>query len=149
MRNSWEGITFTVRVLIGALFVTAGALKIGHFNELAAAISGFRILPPDVVGPIAVVLPFFELGLGVYLILGLFTRGAAIVASAQLAVYSIAIASAVMRHIPANCGCFGPQDNATADWPHVVTDLALAAICALVAWQAPGLFSLDARMRRV
>src|SRR5579864_1918268 len=95
MRNPSQSITFTVRVLIGALFVTAGAFKIGHFNELAAAIAGFRILPPAVVGPLAVALPFFELGLGVYLVVGLFTRGAAIVASMQLAVYSIAIASAV------------------------------------------------------
>ena len=149
MYSPSDGITFTVRVLIGALFVTAGSFKIGHFNELAAAISGFRILPSAVVGPLAVALPFFELGLGVYLIAGLFTRGAAIVASAQLVVYSIAVASAVLRHIPANCGCFGPQDNATADWPHVVTDLVLAAICALVAWRAPGLFAIDERLRRV
>jgi uncharacterized membrane protein YphA (DoxX/SURF4 family) len=79
---------------------------------------------------------------------GLFTRGAAIVAAVQLVVYAAAIASAVIRHISANCGCFGPQDNAPADWPHVFADLALALVCALVAWRAPGMFSLDERMRR-
>lgn len=140
-------VTFAVRVFLGGLFVVAGATKLGHFNDLAAAIAGFRILPESVVGPLAVVLPFFEIGLGLYLAAGLFTRTTAIVSAAQLTVYAAAIASAVLRHIPANCGCFGPQDQATADWPHVIVDLALAGICLLVAWRAPGMFSLDSRMR--
>jgi uncharacterized membrane protein YphA (DoxX/SURF4 family) len=144
-----DAITLIVRILVGALFVAAGALKVGHFNDLAAAIAGFRILPEGVIAPLAVILPFFELGLGAYLILGLFTRAAAIVAAIQLFVYSVAIASAVIRHIPANCGCFGPQDQAPADWPHVLVDLALSGICAAIAWRAPGLLALDQRIKRV
>lgn len=140
-------VTLIVRVLIGALFIGAGALKVGHFNDLAAAIAGFRILPEAAVGPLAVVLPFFEIGVGVYLVVGLFTRAAATIAGILMAVYAAAIASAVLRHIPANCGCFGPSDTATADWPHVVADLALAAVCALVAWRAPGLLAIDNRIR--
>lgn len=140
-------VTLIVRVLAGALFVAAGASKVGHFNDLAAAIAGFRILPEAAVGPLAVVLPFFEIGLGLYLVAGLFTRAAASVAAVQLVIYAAAIASAVVRHIPANCGCFGPQDTATADWPHVLADLALAAVCAVIAWRAPGLLALDNRMR--
>ncbi len=142
-----QAVTFAVRVLLGALFVFAGATKIGHFNDLAATIAGFRLLPAAVVGPFAVVLPFFEIGVGAYLALGLFTRAAGMVACAALVVYAGAIASAVIRHIPANCGCFGPQDRAAADWPHVFVDLALAAVCAIVAWRAPGSFALDRRMR--
>ena len=140
-------VTLIIRVLIGALFMAAGALKVGHFSDLAAAIAGFRILPEAAVGPLAVALPFFEIGLGIYLVAGLFTRTAAAIAGAQLVIYAAAIASAVVRHIPANCGCFGPQDKASADWPHVAVDLALAAICALVAWRAPGALALDNRLR--
>ena len=149
MERKGPALTFVVRVSIGLVFAVAGALKVGHFNELAAAIAGFRILPAPIVGPLAVLLPFFELLLGLYLAAGLFTRWAAAVAALQLFIYAAAIASAVLRHIPANCGCFGPQDTAPADWPHVCADLALAAVCALVAWRAPGLFSLDERMRSV
>jgi uncharacterized membrane protein YphA (DoxX/SURF4 family) len=144
-----EAITLAVRILIGGLFIAAGVLKVGHFNDLASAIAGFRILPEGVIAPLAVILPFFEIGLGLYLVLGLFTRTAAIVAAVQLALYSAAIASAVIRHIPANCGCFGPQDQAPADWPHVLVDLALAAVCVAVAWRAPGLLALDHRIKRL
>jgi uncharacterized membrane protein YphA (DoxX/SURF4 family) len=93
-----------------------------------------------------VLLPFFEVGLGLYLLAGLLTAAAAIVAAVQLVLYAAAIASAVMRHIPAVCGCFGPQDRATADWPHVAIDLALAAVCLLLARRAPGIYALDNRL---
>jgi uncharacterized membrane protein YphA (DoxX/SURF4 family) len=141
-------VTLVIRVMVGALFIAAGASKVGHFNDLASAIAGFRILPEAAIGPLAVLLPFFEIGLGLYLLAGLFTRVVAVISAIQLAVYAAAIASAVIRHIPANCGCFGPGDTATADWPHVLADLALAAVCALLAWRAPGMFALDNRLRR-
>jgi uncharacterized membrane protein YphA (DoxX/SURF4 family) len=142
-----EAVTFAVRVLVGALFVFAGATKVGHFNDLASSITGFRLLPEPLIAPLAVLLPFFEIGLGLYLVSGLFTRSVAVIAAAQLVLYAGAIASAVIRHIPASCGCFGPQDQAKADWPHVLVDLALAAVCLFVAWRAPGSFALDRRLR--
>lgn len=135
------------RLLLGGLLVVAAALKVGHPEQLAAAIAGFRLLPAMVVGPLALALPYFELLLGGYLIAGAFVRAAAVVASAQFVVYAGAIASAVVRNIPAQCGCFGPGDAAVADWPHVAFDLALAAVGAFIAWGAPGAFSLDSRLR--
>ena len=115
--------------------------------DLAAAIAGFRLLPAGAVGPLALALPFFELLLGGYLVAGLFTRTAAIVAAVKIVIYAGAIASAVIRHIPANCGCFGPHDTAVADWPHVAFDLALAFLSALVAYRAPGILAVDRRLR--
>lgn len=134
------------RLLLGLLLVVAGALKIGHAPELAGAIAGFRLLPPAVIAPMAVILPWFEAVLGLYLLVGLFTRVAAIVAAAQFVIYAGAIASAVLRHIPANCGCFGPGDAAVADWPHVGFDLALAALACIIALGAPGAFAVDRRL---
>jgi uncharacterized membrane protein YphA (DoxX/SURF4 family) len=139
---------FVVRVLLGGLLLVTGALKVGHAPDLAAAIAGFRLLPAAAIGPLALALPFFELMLGGYLVAGLFTRVAAIVACAQFVVYAAAIASAVIRHIPANCGCFGPNDVAVADWPHVAFDLSLALVCAFVAYGAPGSFAVDRRLRQ-
>ena len=79
-------------------------------------------------------------------VVGFYARTAAYVATAQYLLYAFAIASAVIRGIPANCGCFGPGDAATADWPHVAFDLVLGALCAFVAWRAPGAFALDERL---
>ena len=136
-----------VRVVLGGLLLVTGALKIGHSADLAEAIAGFRLLPAAIVGPLALALPYFELLLGGYLLVGLFTRAAAIVAAVQFLIYAGAIASAVLRHIPANCGCFGPHDAAVADWPHVMFDLGLALLSAFVAYGAPGALAIDRRIR--
>lgn len=138
---------FAVRVLLGLVLLVAGALKVGHFADLAAAIATFRLLPGAIVAPLAIVLPFLELLLGGYLTVGLFTRTAAWVACVQFVIYAGAIASAVIRHLPANCGCFGPSDSAPPDWPHVAFDAALAALCAFVALRAPGALALDSRLK--
>jgi uncharacterized membrane protein YphA (DoxX/SURF4 family) len=136
-----------LRLLLGGVLVLAGALKIGHSVELAASIAGFRFLPAGVVGPLAFGLPYLEVLLGAYLIAGLFTRIVAWICAAQFLLYAGAIASAVLRHINANCGCFGPGDSAVADWPHVAFDVLLAFGCAIVAHRAPGALAFDRKLR--
>lgn len=142
-----EAAVLIVRVLLGGLLVAAGLLKVGHATELAATIAGFRLLPPVIVGPLALALPYFELLLGGYLIAGLFTRTVAAIATVQFVAYAGVIASAVVRHISANCGCFGPNDSATADWPHVAFDLMLAVASAFVALRGPGALAVDRKLR--
>lgn len=137
-----------IRILLGGLLVVSGALKVGHPTDLAASIAGFRLLPPAVVGPLALALPYVELLLGAYLIAGLFTRVVATIVAVQFLLYAGAIASTVLRHIPPACGCFGPNDTSVADWPHVAFDLALAGASIFVAYNAPGALAFDRGLRR-
>lgn len=138
---------FLLRLLLGGILLATGALKVGHAPELASAIAGFRLLPGAIVAPMAIILPYFELLVGLYLVIGLFTRIAGWISVVQFVVYAGAIASAVVRGIPANCGCFGPNDQATADWPHVAFDLALALIAYIIARFAPGILAVDRRLQ--
>lgn len=142
-----EAAVLIIRALLGGLLVVAGALKAGHPAELAASIAGFRLLPPQITGPLALALPYVELMLGAYLVIGLFTRVVATVAAVQFFCYAGAVASAVVRHIAASCGCFGPNDAAVADWPHVGFDLVLALASVFVAWAAPGALAVDRKLR--
>lgn len=142
----WMQVIVTIaRLALGALLVVAGALKLGHAPDLAAALAGYRLLEGPIVSWLALLLPPLEIFVGLYLVAGLFTRIAGIAATIMFLIYALAIASAVIRGIPANCGCFGPSDAATADWPHVGFDLALAAVAAFIAWRAPGALALDRR----
>lgn len=146
--RSSDVLVLILRIGIGGVLVAAGVLKVGHANDFASTIAGFRILPQPLVGPMAVGLPFFELGLGIYLLIGLYTRVAAIVALVEFAVFSAAVASVVIRGIPIACGCFGQADTSPASWVDVVRDLALAVLAAVIAWRAPGMAALDRRMER-
>ena len=84
-----------LRILVGGLLLAAGALKVGDPSSLAASIAAFRLLPAAIVGPLALALPYLELLLGAYLVLGLFTRIAAALAAGEFFIYAGAIASAV------------------------------------------------------
>jgi uncharacterized membrane protein YphA (DoxX/SURF4 family) len=135
-----------LRLLTGGTLLVAGVLKVGHAADLAASIAGFALLPAAVVGPLALALPFIEILMGAYLVAGLFTRATAVVVAGQFALYAGAVASAVIRHLPANCGCFGPGDAAVADWPHVAFDALLAAAAIFIAYGAPGSLAIDRKL---
>jgi uncharacterized membrane protein YphA (DoxX/SURF4 family) len=135
-----------MRVAVGALFVWAGAAKIGHADVFAAQIAAFGLVPRALIGPMALLLPIFEVLLGGYLVLGLYTRVAAALAGIQLVIFATAIGSAVARGLSLSCGCFGPADSTKTSWPEVARDVIFAAVAAFVAWQAPGMLALDRRI---
>lgn len=135
-----------LRVALGAIFLVAGGAKIGHATDFAAQIAGFRILPGDFVAPLALVLPFLEVMLGAYLVLGLFTRASAWIAAALLLVFDGAIASAVIRGMSVSCGCFGPQDKTVTTWGEVARDAIFVLLAIVVALRAPGTLALDRKI---
>lgn len=137
------------RVAVGMIFIWAGASKIGHADVFAAQITAFRIVPHALIAPLALLLPFFEVLLGGYLVAGLYTRVAAVVAAVQLAIFATAIGSAVARGLSLSCGCFGPGDKTVTSWPEVVRDVLFALVAAFVAWRAPGMLALDRRIGNV
>jgi uncharacterized membrane protein YphA (DoxX/SURF4 family) len=140
-------LIFALRVGLGALLIVAGVLK-AHDGPAATAttIAGYRILPAALVAPLGVALPYVEILLGAYLAAGLFTRVAAGIASAQLFVFAGAVASLVIRNIPADCGCFGSALATPPSWGHVAGDLGLALAALLIAFRAPGAFAVDGRL---
>ncbi|MBV8645522.1 MAG: DoxX family membrane protein [Candidatus Eremiobacteraeota bacterium] len=135
-----------VRVVIGVIFIVAGAAKVGHAAEFAAQIAGFRILPQVVIAPMALALPFLEILLGGYLIIGLFTRAAAWIAVILFATFDLAIASAVVRGMTVSCGCFGPNDKTVTTWAEVARDAVFVLLALVVALRPPGTLALDRRI---
>jgi len=142
-------LTFALRLAIGVLLIVAGAFKAHDgIGITGASIAGYRLLPAFAVMPLAIFLPYFEIAIGVYLSMGLFTRIVASVVAAQIGIFTLAVASVVVRHIHISCGCFGAAETTIASWWDVARDAALTALCALIAWKAPGRFSVDARLRK-
>ncbi len=141
-----DHIVLVLRLVLGAIFIVAGASKIGHGAEFAAQIAGFRILPQPVIAPMALALPFLEVLLGGYLVLGLFTRTAGWIAVLLLALFDGAIASAVIRGMTVSCGCFGPNDKTVTTWAEVARDAIFVLLAVIVALRAPGTLALDRRI---
>jgi uncharacterized membrane protein YphA (DoxX/SURF4 family) len=135
-----------LRIALGAIFLFAGAAKVGHADQFAAQIAGFRLLPQPMVAPLAVALPYLEILLGGYLVVGLFTRTAAWFAVALLAVFDLAVASAVVRGMTVSCGCFGPNDTTVTTWGEVARDAVFVLLAVIVALRPPGALAVDRRI---
>ena len=146
-RSAVSAVVLVLRVAVGVILIVAGISKVGHAAEFAAQIAAFRLLPEGVIAPMAVELPFLEILVGAFLVLGLFTRVSAWIAVAMFAAFDGAIASAVVRGMSVSCGCFGPNDKTVTTWAEVARDAVFVILAVAVALRAPGTLALDRRIR--
>ena len=124
-----------MRVVLGLVFVAAGALKLGHASDLAATITAFGFgLPPVLVSIVAVALPPLELLLGIYLIGGWLLPVTSAAAALLLAIFIAAVASVVARGMSVACGCFGAADSAPATWWTVARDVLFLIPAVYLVW---------------
>ena len=104
LKTHWRHGIF---LLLGAIFVYAGSVKVENPQAMADSIAAFGILPVILINPIALGLPVFEITAGVLLIVGWWRRVAALAILLAVAAYTVAIGSALARGITVDCGCFG------------------------------------------
>ena len=110
--HSIIGLQF--RLIIGTIFIIAAIPKIMEPQDFAWSIALYQMLHYKYVHLLAVILPWIELICGIALILGLRTRGAAVVISGLLVMFICAIGFAIVNKIEmSGCGCFS-QEGAKA-----------------------------------
>ena len=103
--QSW--LTFLFRLILGGVLLVAGALKVNHPYASATSVRAYQILPVDLANFLGFVLPFVEVAIGIFLIVGIWVRLAAIAGGALMIMFIIAIGQAWARGISLDCGCFG------------------------------------------
>jgi putative oxidoreductase len=104
-------LTLAARLLIGAMFIYASVYKVLDPAEFAVSIRNYMILPPSWSNVAAVTLPWIELGAGALLILGIFTRPAALLTTGMLVVFLGAIIYAYSIGLDIDCGCFSSASS--------------------------------------
>ena len=90
LRKQWkqEGILLLVaRLIVGAVFIYVSIDKILHPAAFATAVYNYQILPGFLLNPTAIVLPWLELILGLFLVIGLFREGSVCIAMVLMLVF--------------------------------------------------------------
>ena len=128
------------RVVVGAVWVVAGVLKLPDPNANVRAVRAYQLLPESVVPVVGHGLPILEILVGVCLLLGLLTRVAAVVSVVLLLAFLTGISSAWARGLSIDCGCFGggagPVANAQAQYPwDLARDLGLLLLSGWLVWR--------------
>jgi uncharacterized membrane protein YphA (DoxX/SURF4 family) len=102
------------RLLLGGVFVYASFDKVLHPSAFAEAVYNYQILPDALLNLTAILLPWLELCVGLFLILGLCIRGAAFTCSALLTLFFTALSFDFARGLDIDCGCFAASAGHSA-----------------------------------
>jgi uncharacterized membrane protein YphA (DoxX/SURF4 family) len=140
-------IGLLARLFLGIVLIYAGGSKVGHPLTAQRAVQAYEVLPDGLANTVGLALPFLEIVLGVLLVLGLFTRPAAIVATVLMVVFVLGISQAWARGLTIDCGCFGGGGKigaADTRYPQEIARDALFALTGAWLWWRPRtLASLD------
>jgi putative oxidoreductase len=122
------------RIALGALFVFSGAAKVYDPGEFASEVQKYNLLPwvPGVV--LALYLPWLEILCGLLLVLKKFEKGALLLIIVLLIIFMVALASATLRGLNIDCGCFGKAFASTGTMIPLARNLVLIVVAGFI-WQ--------------
>lgn len=145
MRNHpllpWAGVA--VRILAGGIFIYSGVGSItGGLAAFEDKVAKYQLLPHVLTGPFAYTLPFLEVLVGIYLVVGLMTRVAAAASCVLMVMFLIAIGQAWARGLSIDCGCSIGVANKVGPWSFL-RDLALGIPSVVMLIWPARLLSLD------
>jgi hypothetical protein len=127
-------ILLVFRLVLGGLFVYAGAVKALEPLDFAQDIRNYRLVGQSLSFIAAVVLPWLEILAGAFLIAGTWKRGAALTISGLLVFFIFLTLVTMLRGIDVDCGCFGSLSRRSG-WGVVLEDLGMLylGLCLLLA----------------
>jgi len=104
-RTQW--LSTVVRVALAGIMLWAGLAKLLEPDQALRAVQAYRIFSSSIDDIVAIGLPIVEITVGVLLLLGLGTRFAAWVTAGLMVLFIAGVASAWIRGLSIDCGCFG------------------------------------------
>jgi putative oxidoreductase len=135
-RPWWPRVAKTIRALVrialGGLFIFAGATKAYDPGTFAMEIQRYNLIPWLPGALAAVYLPWLEILVGALLVVKRFERGALLLITCLLLVFTFALASATVRGLGIDCGCFGKAFAATGTIFPLVRNVLLLVAASLL-----------------
>jgi uncharacterized membrane protein YphA (DoxX/SURF4 family) len=143
-----------LRWIFAALFIITGLAKAQQPWAYVHALEHFAVLPSAMSQPFGLALPWVEVMIGLYLLLGLFTRAAALAASALLLFFMVILVVQIARGTTTGCSCtLDTSDNPIVNTflggtsigvVDVLRDAALFLLALALAWIARPVLAVDA-----
>jgi putative oxidoreductase len=124
-----------IAIVIGALFIYAGVVKIIEPLEFARDIDNYKMLPWRLGVFLALYLPWLEIFCGLALITRVLYGGAVFILTALMALFIVITIVAKARGLDVSCGCFGHASKYLNFSWHLVLDIALL-IGLVVLWKS-------------
>ena len=126
-----------IAILIGALFIYAGIIKVMDPVAFARDIDNYKIVSWPVAVALGFFLPWLEIASGVALITRWLERGGVLILGSLTIAFIAASIFAKARGLDISCGCFGHMSK---DWSfsrHLVVDFAILGGLVFLWWRSP------------
>jgi putative oxidoreductase len=140
-----------LRLIVGGVFIASAVTKVwnvqyshahgiqfSHVPDLTTFsqdVANYHVPPRALTNLVAITLPWIELLAGALLVFGIWKRASAMVITAMMVVFLIAISQAVIRGFNINCGCFGSVDARKVGVTALAEDVVLLGMAAWLAWR--------------
>jgi hypothetical protein len=131
MKISWSA---GIAVAIGAAYVYAGVAKLMTLAAFTESIRTFRLAPDGTVATLTLAIPMIEIVSGCGTWVPCWRRLSLLSLLLLTAGFLGVIASALVRGLVADCGCFGP-DSGGSLWGAFGRDLGLAVALGILYWR--------------
>jgi len=140
-RSTVGWVMLAGRLLLGGVWIAAGAAKLPDPAGSVRAVRAYQVLPEAIVPVVGFGLPVLEVALGLLLVLGVAVRFGAILSAFLLVAFIAGVSSAWARGLAIDCGCFGGGGAVAADRTRygieILRDSALLLVAvALARWPA-------------
>jgi uncharacterized membrane protein YphA (DoxX/SURF4 family) len=99
-------LTVVIRILLGAMLVFSGSLKMVDPGAFGKVIARYEILPEILIAYAAIIVPALELLVGLALLIGFKVRASALIAVFLMAAFIVFMAVNVAGDRRFDCGCF-------------------------------------------
>lgn len=136
-----EYFLLIIRVVLGFVFLYAGALKISNPDDFARSIMNYQLLPVQIVNFFAILIPWLEIFCSVLLIAGVSVRENSLIISGLLIVFIILIAVSLFRGLDISCGCFGSSSASSIGIQKLAENILLLAFGLILIANDSKLFS--------
>jgi uncharacterized membrane protein YphA (DoxX/SURF4 family) len=115
MENLWiwtkrivtsEYLALVLRFLVGGMFIWASMTKIKYPPQFAQNVANYGMVPYWFLDFSATVLPWVELLTGLFLIIGLRARAAAMILGGLLVMFTVMVIINIFKGETFSCGCY-------------------------------------------
>jgi uncharacterized membrane protein YphA (DoxX/SURF4 family) len=122
-----EYVALGIRLVLGALFVYAGVVKLMDPKGFARSISGFDLVPEELLPVVAIGLPCLELISGLGLVFKV--PGSLTVICGMLLMFIVVLWYGILSGLEIDCGCFSTEELAgqASLWNAFYRDLIMLA----------------------
>jgi uncharacterized membrane protein YphA (DoxX/SURF4 family) len=96
------------RVLLGGIFIWAGGVKLINPRAFARTLSGWGLVPDELLVPVAIGLPVIEILAGLGLVFDI--RGSLKAILGLLLMFLAVLGYGIMSNLNVDCGCFSAEE---------------------------------------